>query len=949
MIIDNALITKSIAYGGRYTSDTFNSHHKTLFGDNFVVSGFALTEMQEGEDGLIITLGPGVFCTKGILVQIMSDTELTVGEIPITPKLVVAFTQDNSKETPVTLDFLSPNDVTESMTIIGYYTPPLSFTENVDTGSYGEERKSFYRPSAHCSLTEIASDVSSGLKTETYLGSDIFANVVGSDYRVESREIPLASEDPNLLVFYRGCLLKEDTHYYIESPGTLLIRGGTTLVTENGVDKTFLASYTTSFIDLIYSPDFLFRQSYDFIAPLNATDPYVLNLPQKELKGFAKGLFEPLVFVTQKEIAGSTLLSADRHTPITVSASSLGRDSVSILPRDGYASNDGFVTDEIDAPSIDSFTIIGVRGLSGGSTLIREEQSPPTLPIIDGNSAHPALDYNFIETQIPYKVDSGELQVFVDGRLCPADHFYVDHLHVNNTPDLSDISGQRYVSDKNASSIEIGTKPITYSREHGEAHATDVEFGVVDTINFRPNYLTPKTRDLTYGSSTFAGLTEAIRTPGISEALFNSTGGRHFDGSSSTFEFADTTGAAFNGNYFVTYESLAGIYDAASGFNSSLFDALTMSVSMFYDVPLGVGLSLEAAHQLNYADETTSGSDDHGWFYNDGMTTRKDPTDSEGTPMTDTVSGLYTVQVDPDKYFSENNPIVTYAALDAYMQPWMDSFGFYNTEAAPRDYKRHAGVTYDDNGEILTSFSDLLSTDAVPDGLSLVETVNLVSGSAASNKIPIATANGHVYGGRVINLTRGTIGESTEGHVSNTSDVFPRNVGFDHGLYSGYVGFDSPFKRPEDFLSGEIQVHIINNPDDHYFGIFSIPGTGGFPEKIGEYAIAANNLTCIISPIPAGCPGHKHNDELTIAKYRFVHLTPHTETILTYQDLNGPNYSSSDKPDIGIEIIARTYGGDGNNTSRHALVQWTVFGKLDPLNAKNSLTDFSDEHFYKMY
>jgi hypothetical protein len=943
MIIDKALINKSIAYGERYTSETFNKQHSALFGECFVVSGFALTDLSS-DGNFSISLGPGVFSSRGILVQITSETTLTLAEAPTTPKLLVASTEDNSPDTPVSIDILSPNDVTENMTTLGYYTPPLNF-EDIATGAFGGVRSHFYRPASHHALNELAADMSTGMKTESHLGTVVQASLVGADYRVESSGIPLASEDPNLLVFFRGCLLEEDTHYYIESPGTLLIRGGVTLVRENGVDLTFDANYAHAFVDLVYSSDFLFRQKYTYSTP---TGDYMLGIPQAFLDQYAKGTFEAIVFANASSTVGSTLLGSDRCTPSTQNNS---RDSVTVAPRAGFTvTQDGFVTEELSPQAIAEFTVIGVRGMGGASTLVREDGSTtPQLPIVDGNRGHLTLAANYVETRIPYKVESGELQVFVDGRLCPCDHFKVNNI-ASTTPNLNSVGGARYSSDKNSSAIELGTQPIHYSREQGNAH-TPLDFAVVDSLNFRPSYLAPRTRDLTYGSDTFGGLTEAISTPGIPEALFNLAGNRYFDDyGSNQFEFADSTGLAFNGNYFVTYQSLAGIdtdtglVDGPIDVSASLFTSLAMSVTMFSDVPLGVGLSMEAAHQLNHAAD--DGANPAGWFFEDETTIRKVPTAADGSALINSATGLYDIQVDPDNFFSENNPIVTYAALDAYLQPWMDSFGFYDTATAPRAHKRNAGVVYDSSGEITSSFSDLLNNNVVLPGKSLVQTLDIIASKVAGEKVPIATAHGHAYGGRVINLTKGTVGPKVDGSSGNVAPglIFPTDVGFNHGSYYGNLGFESPFKKLADWDSPQIRTFIADYPNDSNHGIFSIPGTGLSALDVGESSFTGNNITCMISPIPSGCPGFLHGDEVTITKYRFIHL--HAGSFNEITDSTALSNMSS-PPDIGVEIVALTKGGDnGGSASRNALVQWTVFGKLDQTVAKHTHTNAENEFFY---
>lgn len=967
MKIDSALISKSIAYGGRYSSDTFNESHRALFGDNFVVSGFSLIDMTEVAEGvqLSITLGPGVFCSKGVFVKVLGETILTASTTPISPKVIVASTSDNKPETPVSIEFLSPVDVTEEMAVLGYYTPPFRFTEGVDTKAYVNRKQPFYRPASHVSMEELASDVASGLRAESHPANEAINNVVSLDggasgHRLEVKNLSMASGDPSLLIFYMGTLLEEDTHYFIESPGTLVILGSTTLAYADDAPVTINNSYQKAFIDVLYSEDFLFRQKSFFVyTPL--VDDYKIDIDPKFRDELQKGSFEPMIFVNRNNQSGGTLLNSDRFEVVSRRAEQGIRDSIKINPRVNWegGANEGYVTDDYNGVPIASVTIIGVRGLSSNTTIARALDEPgrvpseivpkefeALLPIVDGNNQHQGIPYKFMEVGTPYKVESGELQVFVDGKLAPCEHFMVNKLSNtgSSTPVLDEIGYQRYVSDKNSSAIEIGTKPIKNTREFGDAHPS-VAFRSVNALNFRPSYLLPRTREFTYGSRSFNNLTEATQKPGITEALFNFTDDRYYDTAVSSFEFSDVLGAGFNGNYFVTMESLAGIANDSTSASHSVLSTLTMSVSMFFDVPLGVGLSLQEASKLTYF--TGSGT---GWY-----ASGQDPTDADGGALTDSSSGLYTADIDPDKYFSDKNPIVTYAALDGYLQPWMDSFGFTSDATPPRAYLRNAGVTYDGDGNILTSFSDLMTNkDKVGGGgKSLIQVVDSIANSLTGTKVPIGTAHGYAYGGSIINLTNGSTHVSANPNQPSVATKFPQvesdgsGIVFEQGIYFGNTNFENPFKAntPDVYTSQVIKGYYTTDPSSCWYGIFSTPGaSNSINPTIGERALTWNNITVILSPIPAGTPGFDHNDELMICRYRFLYLRPGTGLeIVSPSELDVYSAAgSTDTPDIGVEIFALTRGGSTGPSQ--ALVEWSVWGPLDQeVSTHNHTSEMSNE------
>jgi hypothetical protein len=965
MKIDKTLISKSIAYGSRYTSTTFNENHKALFGKNFVVSGFSLLALEEDSFGaLLLRIGPGIFCSNGIFVRITADTELNYRVTPTSPKLIVGHTSNNKEDTPVSIDLIDPMSVTEEMAIIGYYTPPFKFTEGVSTGVYKDTRKPFYKPASHTAIDEIASDVTSGLRTESNMAFKAYENPTllsggASGYRLEVSSISLISGSPNLLVFYQGELLEENTHFFIESPGSLIIRGGISLCTVSDGARTFEESYTQSFIDILYSEDFYATQKISFNYNEGVSEPKFM-FDRRVASQVQEGKLQPIVFA-RSSAGGYTLLSADRVEVASMGTIESVKDAIQIKARENWGHvQSGFVTDNYNGQAITDLFIVFVRGLSNNELLVRVMDDPTTtltetdydalLPIVDGHSKHAELPYSYMATTTPYKVESGELQVFVDGKLAPSDHFIANRLDMlsTTTPILNEEGGQRYVYDKNSSAIEIGTNPIVQAREFAHAHET-IPFRSINALNFRPSYMLPRTKEFLYGSRTFAGLDDAVSKPGIAEALFNVDEERYFDDAASTFEFADVAGTAFNGNYFVTYESLAGIGGISTNADASLFSTLTMSVSMFYDVPLGVGASLENANKLNYY--TGSPTEEGGW-YHEGKLAK----DANGGYLTNSY-GVYTANIDKDEYFSENNPIVTYAALDAYLQPWMDCFGFYEAPEAPRVHKRDANVTYDDEGTIVKSFSDMLTGNVTP-GESLIQVVNRISDGVASAHQPIGTAHGYAFGGSFVNLTLGAVQRSPGHPLSH----FPSVPEFEQGVYFGNTGFADPFTRNEEYQSEALKQYFAEHPSECHDGIFSIAGAADAANfaHIGFKSFTINNIVVIISPITWAPEGQnfKNDYSLGMAQYTFDYTVPLlSELALPVYQPQRRNDHSIDEVDhhIGFHVICRTEAGGNLNygEARHGLVSWSAFGPLDPtISVHNHTRELDgiqtpDEVFYR--
>lgn len=937
MIINPGIVEKSISFGSKYGSGVFNDDHKLIYGNSFCVSGFSLISLEENSpgSGLSLTLAPGVFSSSGILVRVKNSVAFSFSVSPKTTQVVVGYTEDNKDDTPVFIELVSPHNVTEKMAIIGHYTPSGSIPESITGKDLRESSFPRYRPAPHLKLEELAGSINSGMETYSIPAIEVYGNKVGSDFRVPVKNIPLTKKDHRLMVFFMGILLEEDSHYEIESPSSLILKGATQYgLIWNGPNQasvTFDNYYTFAFIDIWYTEDILFREIFSFPSDVSSLAEFKTRFPASKSDSIKNGDVEILVFSRgNSSNGGGTLISPDRYSYTNIDDGGDPREGLVIRPRSGWRLTNqhyGWVNDEFTGSQMSSgiITVIGVRGLSGISKDYRYSYDVPDsggvyLPIVHQHSEHPALTSNYIQTKIPYKANSGELQVFVDGHLCPADHYPSNNLRAtaSSTPNFGNkISYQIYCNDLNAGAYELGTVPIENSK-HGSVLQTPSEAKNMVSVFFRPNFLSSKIKEIKYGASSFGALDEVIDQPGIDEAIFNLTGGRYWDDAIDVKEFYSSSLADFNANYFVTYESLAGITGGQSSASYSILTSLTVSATMFYDVPIGFSDAITYSRYLNFAPTV-------------GMYDTQDPLQSDGSALTDSVTGLYTVISDPDKYFSINNPILTYAGLDAYLQRWMDSFGFYTgSKTAPRSMNRTAGVTYDAEGKIVTSFSSLLTNRTalgLSEDLSLVELMDSLIAKIGGDSVPFAYCYGYAFGGAVINLYSGII--AVVGDDLNYR-THPAGTPFTNGIYWGNIGFESPAKRIGSITSPAILDLISRYPENWDNGIITPIGPNSnsiINGRIGNRTGTINNIVPCVYPVVG-------NSAET--RFEFVWCTAGTA--------NEERWSSTSE--IGIRI--RSYNMMSGQDRKRTLTKFFVFGPFDPDAPSKFLSGRNDENWYRI-
>lgn len=930
MIVNPSIVTKSILFGGTYNSATFNADHKMIYGDSFCISGFTLTELAETTpgSGLSLKLSPGAFCSDGVLIQVNNAIEFSYSVSPRTARIVVGYTDSNLETDPVIIDMISPANLTYNMAILGYYHPSTTTNDALTGKDLRGKSVPRYQPASHAKLNELASKVNTGIETESIPGSRVISNSVGSNYRVFSKNIPLAKKDPRLLVFFMGILLEEETHYEIESPGTLIIKGSTSFgsgfIGGSLVSITIDQHYVSAFVDIIFSEDILFREPIVF--PANPGNEFKFKVPNNHVTKITSGEAHPILFTRgNSSFSGGTFLSPDRYAMTAVDSGGDPRQGIEVFKRSGWDSPtyaNGWVSDEYTGSDMTSgvLTLFGVRGMRGTSTDLRDPNDAPnsvgvSAPIVYRNPQHSTLDSEYVQTSVPFKSNTGELQVFVDGRLCPADHYGANNLSctASATPTtFGDPGHPLYCNDLNASSYEIGTIPVDNARRYAVSH-TSSNIKNISSIFMPTNYLSPKVKEIHRGAANFASLEESVRKPGITEAVFNLQDNRYWDSLGYVSEFYDASTSAFNGNYFVTYESLAGITAGQSSASFSILTTLTTSVTMFYDIPLGFSDALTYSRYLNFA----VGS---GYFPD------TDPLDGDGNSMTNSTTGLYTTVVDPDKYFSKNNPLLTYAGLDAYLQPWMDSLGFVTGTTAPRTYNRNAGVTYDTDGTVLTSFSSLLANRVslgLDEDVNLAQIIDQVVSNVGNEGVNFGMSYGYAFGGVAINLYTGQFREFETDGVK-----WPDSTEFVSGMFWGNIGMESPAILGAAANSSAIDtLKAYQNGSNWDDGIMSPIGIS--PGNIGWRTGTINNIAVNVAPVTGNSQ---------ICRYEFCWMSA------------GDFWVGQSAKQIGIKIFCdnKKIG----SRRRRYLTRFFVFGPIDPgveaaLGGK-FLSGTNDENWFRM-
>ena len=77
-------VRKTVEYGAPYSSATINSVVEKTFGHGFLLSGFEILSQKTAGTSYSLKFGPGSFVSNGVIVEITSDTSVSLASISTT-------------------------------------------------------------------------------------------------------------------------------------------------------------------------------------------------------------------------------------------------------------------------------------------------------------------------------------------------------------------------------------------------------------------------------------------------------------------------------------------------------------------------------------------------------------------------------------------------------------------------------------------------------------------------------------------------------------------------------------------------------------------------------------------------------------------------------------------------------------------------------------------------
>jgi len=356
---------------------------------------------------------------------------------------------------------------------------------------------------------------------------------------------------------------------------------------------------------------------------------------------------------------------------------------------------------------------------------------------------HQTSSRSYVSSPVATYGKNNSWQVWSDGRLS-----YPDHTSKNTISDAVEKfdgrTDQLYSVKTGSDKFEFASYPMNVQRD--SQLGLEIEGGLpvslattasrnINLIVFESAASSPENRVKVKLPHSFEELEEASvnANKSISEAIYrvgvptfgsgvwqgagaNPPTPRHYDTISDGTEFSDT-GKIFNGNYFLTINSLMGfktldtgdyVYvgyeDIPSDQNHphkalSVFGVLQLTVDLMSDVPLRSGKSIVESRSIMQVDQAIE------------TLFKKEALDSTGASFLNPVTGRPTLTVSNNIYFGPNNPIMTYANLASMAALWGDALGLYTTD---EDGIRHtmldAGIERNANdGSVSSGFGALLS------------------------------------------------------------------------------------------------------------------------------------------------------------------------------------------------------------------------------------------------
>lgn len=862
-----AQVEKSYVYRGPLHVTTFGEDKKTALGQGYKLSGFDLEKINLGSISpkqIYLKLSPGEFSSNGIAVKVNSPIEIYIppflrGSTSPRGVAVYAYTLSSINTEDTYIEYGFPDQIRPHHALLGFLFYPAPGTSDALKNEDARTDDDFpmWMPVQGGKLSNLANpgssfQASSEMTFVDWTGSAVSsaANVtlthsgaldsVTIGYELNS-SIPIGV---NSLLFASGKLMVEGADYHLDGPGRAIVWSKDY---SGNLQPYFTGSWGVEAIDIssgsfdtIHSDDITFRidQPFDGMADSIISIPDNANRTARESSGI-------LVF------GNGFLLGPDRYK--------WEKDK-------GYIrvnkSNSIYGTDESVSVAIEYVSVVGFRNMAGVD-LVTYESSPKAYA--PGNASY----QTYSRTVNVSTGDANSLQVWVDGRLC-----FADHIGANSDTDAfaRGLTGsntiQKYVSMYGVDSFELGVQPFGVMRSSDSLQRLGQPENAAFTTLYAKRVVaarfnTAKSHSEYYPliirPDSFDALDEASNPnlAGITDSIFNFVGGaptypgsywgslsspRHWDVISNDSEFYDSSG--FNQNYFLTIDSFMGYHKTQSsdhiypGYNSydprmpdkrrSVFGVMRMSIDLLSDIPEGTGTSIEAADEL-VQDST-------------GILPGAQIRGNRGAKLTDDY-GLYRTTPDVDGLFSDENPIVTYAGLDAFLSRWMDSFGaILENSGGSKEYLREMGIDYETllgelTGNIQSAFGGLLrdngaalANSGIETSDTLVEVMEKLMDIESSQRQAFGWGFGYMWTNRFFDMESGTFH-----HISYNKNRYPsgpfwnksgqrfyefrldpgewkynqkRTVPglwsewgpFKHGMYLGHIDF----LRPDEIVDGPL-------------------------------------------------------------------------------------------------------------------------------------------------
>lgn len=772
---------KSFLYRAPLHAGTFHFDRVIATGQGCKLEGFNLVSMTLGtgiEGELLVRLSPGKFVSKGIVVDVSSETDIHIPrfwetESSVHGLAIYAYTDSpfqNAED--VYIGFTWVNSLQSRHALLGqvYFDydgddsllDNLSHRTNKDYPTWLPAPDAMMsrvsKPDEEFTVATMALPVSWQSGTAKSGEADIaitppVANVsVTMGYEVNST-IPLTSDYH--MLFASGRLLVEGLDYFIDSPGRAIVWSTDY---SGQVQPYVTGSWGISSYDVISGSFDVFAtkgMSFRYDSPFDGNAGSEVKIPSNMNRDSLTG--EIMVFTN------GFILSPDRYD--------WNKKTGALVIK---KKNGGYITDNSNSDAISFISVVGFTNNLGVDSVIN--QDPFTLYV-------DKTEYvSYSSTKYAAVGSQNSLQVWENGRLCFADHGLA-------SSDIDMVSAgmtgsnlrQNYCLSIGPDKFEISADPMLAIRStESSAHSSyfvsspaKVYSGVVVASRFSTANVGFEYRPLVIKPFSFRGLDEFDNAAGSDVAIYNTyspafaastwpswSSPRHFDGATTASEFFGGTG--FNGNYFVTYDSFMGFHTPEDGDHiypgydgqarwpdkyRSDFVTFEVSVDLLSDVPHKFGRSVLAGKTL------TQDNDNPDSGYNTPPKGRVKLTDDYG---------LYRKLVTEDEFFSDLNPIESYAALESVMYKWLDTFGaYYEKSNGDKIYERSLGLQYDADGAISSAFAKFLSSNTqlilgVEPPNTLVDVIESVAAIKASRPRTYGWGMGYMWGNKVFNLEDGT-------------------------------------------------------------------------------------------------------------------------------------------------------------------------------------------------